>query len=369
MNRRAALAPLIFLLGLSFAAPVRAGEADDVEAAVLAIEEAFVGAVRAIRPSVVAITVAGLDAPAPEPAPRDPDEPVRPRAEERREPVPEGGMGSGVIVSADGYVLTNHHVAGSARSVRVTLLSGKRVPATLVGTNPRGDLTLLKIPGEGHPFCEIGPDTGPEPGAWAIAMGNPFTLGADGSSVVTLGVVSGLHRVQPGTSEGDLFYGSAIQTDAEINPGSSGGPLFDIHGRLIGINGRIANARGHRVNAGVGFAISARQIRRFLPALKRGGQVSHGFLGVRYATKEVDARGIEVTFVFPGSPADEAGLEAADRITSFDGVPITSGVRFAAVMSTLPEGAAVAIEARRDARELALDAKLARRPTAEDGAR
>ena len=269
-----------------------------------------------------------------------------------------------MLISADGLVLTNHHVAGEATSVSVQLSDGKRLPATVVGTDPRGDLALLKIEGKDLPFARLGPDDRPEPGSWVLAMGNPFTLAShDGAPIVTQGIVSGLHRIQPGTRDGSLFYGDAVQTDAEVNPGNSGGPLFDLSGRLVGINGRIATRhRMYRINTGVAFAVSVRQIRRILPNLRAGGTVRHGFLGVRYDVDERTGAGVEIRYVYPGSPAAVSGLTAGDRIVAVDGAPIRSGSRLAGIMSTLPEGGKIALELTRDGKARTVTVVLARRP-------
>jgi serine protease Do len=341
---------------------------DDDLATVLELERRFGEVVDRVRPTVVAISASFRPTLRPKPAPETPrlDPVLPPPKEEEKSPEPRarGGAGSGVLVSADGLVLTNHHVAGWATDVRVTLSDGRRFTAEVVGTDPRGDLALLKIDAKDLPFAVLGPDDRPVAGSWVLAMGNPFTLAAqDGSPIVTQGIVSGLHRIQRGDARGDLFYGDAVQTDAEINPGNSGGPLFDLRGRLVGINGRIATRhRIYRINTGVGFAISARQIRRVLPNLKAGGTVRHGFLGIRYDVDERNRAGIEVSFVYPGSPAEAAGIRPGDRITGVEGLAIENGARLAGALSTYPEGARASLSFARRGQEREVRVVLARRP-------
>lgn len=347
--------------------PGTAGPDEDLTR-VLEMESRFAAVVEKARPTVVAIQASFRPGPreaAPEPPPRRSD-PVLPLPLESVDPAARrrAGTGSGVLVSADGLVLTNHHVAGWATTVFVIRADGTRHRAEVVGTDPRGDLALLRIPGEDLPFAPLGPDDGPEPGSWVFAMGNPFTLALqDGDPIVTQGVVSGLHRIQRGDARGELFYGDAIQTDAEINPGNSGGPLFDLEGRLVGINGRIATRRAnYRVNTGVGFAVSARQIRRVLPKLRAGGRVEHGYLGIRYDVDESTAAGVEVAFAYEESPAATAGILAGDRIVAIDGRPVRSGSALAGILSTYPEGARIRVAFTRRGERIDAEAVLVARP-------
>jgi S1-C subfamily serine protease len=192
------------------------------------------------------------------------------------------GGGSGIIVSADGEILTNDHVAGG-REVGATWVvirpGGKFEKATLVAKDPRGDIALLKLHGGGpYPYVPMADSDQVRAGDEVVALGNPFGFSKDGSPHVTVGVISAVHRYQGG-------YSDAIMTDTAINPGNSGGPLLDMQGRLIGINGRIAVRFGTRANTGVGYAIPTNQIQAFMPVFRRGGVVSHGRVdGIRLGT-------------------------------------------------------------------------------------
>jgi serine protease Do len=355
-----AITCLIFVLVV----PV-SGRADDRET-VLELERGFAEVVARIRPAVVSIGASHVpDLSKAAPAPRKRLEPLLPP--EKRPtapPAPRAGSGSGVIISPDGEILTNHHVAGGATHVTVIMADGKRLSARIIGTDPHGDLTLLDIEGKKLPHVKLGPDDRPTAGSWVIAMGNPFSLAtADGGPIVTQGIVSGLHRIQPQNVSGELFYGDSVQTDAEINPGNSGGPLFDLEGRLVGINGRIATRRlMYRVNTGVGYAISARQIRRTLPRLRAGGTVHKGFLGIRYDVDEMSGAGVEVLFVYPGSPAEAAGLLPGDRIVGIGTQRIRTGSRLAGLLSTQPAGTRMLLTSTRKGREKAIEVVLLRRP-------
>lgn len=271
--------------------------------------------------------------------------------------------GSGALISADGYCLTNHHVAGELPRTRVTLHSGRQYFARRVSTDERGDLALFKIEGregETFPYLEFGDSDQLEVGQYVLACGNPFgiTLPAgDGRMypTVTLGVVSALHRRQ-----GDYF--DCIQTDAAVNPGNSGGPLVTLEGKLVGINGRIATRYMNRVNSGVGYAISSNQIRNFLPEMLKGGEdgrVYHGQVTGLILGPEGSA-GARVARVAPGSPAERAGFEAGDLVVAVNGYPIPTAARFFGVIGTYPKGTEVTVRVRRGALEREIRVRLDR---------
>ena len=262
------------------------------------------------------------------------------------------GGGSGVLISADGYCLTNHHVAGMLKTAQVTLHDGRRREARRICTDALGDVALFKIEaeeGETFPFAPWGDSDALEAGQYVIACGNPFGLAipADDRKLypsVSLGIVSALHRNQGA-------YFDCIQTDAAVNPGNSGGPLVTLDGRLVGINGRIATRFGNRVNSGVGYAIPARQVRNFLPEMKKGGSIAkvyHGQItGLVLSDNSNDGRGATVRGVSPGSTADEAGFHRGDLIVKIENYAIPGPARFLGVIGTWPKGKEISVHIRR----------------------
>ncbi len=248
-----------------------------------------------------------------------------------QEPVPEGtdgkvqlGLGSGVIVRADGYILTNNHVVANASELEVYLSDDSKYVAKVVGTDPRTDLAVLKIDATGLIATPIGDSSKVEVGDWAIAIGSPFGL----DQTVTAGIISATKR----TDQGITPYDDFIQTDAAINPGNSGGPLLNLRGEIIGINTAIAS-RGGGYN-GIGFAVPGNTASRVLSDIISTGSVSRGFVGIRPAAmspeiaRQLDLpanlRGALVEHVTKGMPADKAGIKVKDVIVEIDGVAIKS---------------------------------------------
>jgi putative serine protease PepD len=235
----------------------------------------------------------------------------------------ETGEGSGVVLTADGYVLTNNHVVASARGNTVTLAfsNGKTAKATIVGTDPRTDLAVVKAQGvSGLTPAAFGDSGAMRVGDTVLALGSP--LGLDGS--VTAGIVSAVDRtIQVGgeqdessplqRSSGVTSISGVIQTDAAINPGNSGGALVNLEGQVIGINTAILTAGGGNGNIGVGFAIPGNRAKAVSEQLRSGGKVSHSYLGV--AVTPAEQGGAQVTTVQAGSPAEAAGLQQGDIIT------------------------------------------------------
>ncbi|MBI4615233.1 MAG: trypsin-like peptidase domain-containing protein [Planctomycetes bacterium] len=258
----------------------------------------------------------------------------------------EGG-GSGVVVSPDGYCLTNFHVTEMNREMEVGLSDGKRYRAIVVGIDPTGDIALMRLTGKDvWSYAPLGDSNDLSVGDQAIAMGNPFLLAKDYKPTVTLGIVTGLHRHLAGSGNFNLVYSDCIQIDTSINPGNSGGPLFNLRGEVIGINGRMTVRDRGRVNTGIGFAVSANQIKNFLPALRHGEMAQHGLLD---ATVRLDPDGrIVFDQMFEDSPAYEAGVRLGDELESFDGVEIDTVNRFANLIYTLPAGKTVEIVYRRE---------------------
>lgn len=253
----------------------------------------------------------------------------------------QSGGGSGVIVDADGYGLTNYHVVMGMMQTRRGkggLNDGRLYDLQVLGIDVTGDVAMFRLLGkETFAFAGLGDSDGVEPGDAVIAMGNPFTLSEDYSPTVTTGVVTGVHRFQ---GEGDaLVYTDAIQTDASINPGNSGGPLFDRDGRVIGINGRISAemhryARG-RFNVGLGYAITINQIKRFMPSLRAGLLARHGTL---LATVSDDIEGALFDQMYEDAPAWDAGIRVGNRLLRFGGREIRSANQFLGQLGTYPEG-------------------------------
>jgi serine protease Do len=279
------------------------------------------------------------------------------------------GGGSGVMISDDGYCLTNHHVAGQQNSTKVTLFSGKQYPAKLVCTDSIGDLTLFKIePGdEKFPFIQLGDSDKLEMGQYVIACGNPFgiTMRDTDSKMyptITLGIVSAVHRNQQ-------TYFDCVQTDAAVNPGNSGGPLVTLDGKLVGINGRIATRYMNRVNSGVGYAIPSNQIRNFLPKMMKGGEggkIHHGMVaGLQIVDQNTQGDGARVGAVRSGTTADAAGFKKDDLIVGVNGYRIFNRERYLGALGTYPERTEVTVRVKRDGESVDLKVELDRYNTME----
>jgi serine protease Do len=263
------------------------------------------------------------------------------------------GEGSGFFISADGYAVTNNHVVDHAKTVTVTTDDGKIHTATVVGTDAKSDLALIKVEGSGFPYVKFS-DRAPRIGEWAVAVGNPFGLGG----TVTAGIVSATGR--------DI--GSAndyIQIDAPINRGNSGGPTFDTDGNVMGINTAIFSPSGGSV--GIGFDIPATTAQNVIAQLKDNGHVTRGWLGVQIqpVTSEVaDALGLKqaagalVTEPQSGSPAEKAGVKAGDVITSLDGAAVKDSRELAQKIGTMSPGSSVKLGIIRDGNSQTIDVTL-----------
>jgi S1-C subfamily serine protease len=265
------------------------------------------------------------------------------------------GGGSGVLISEDGYFLTNYHVATNVKQWQVTITDGRSFMARQIGVDPLGDIALLKLElkdGESVPFSPLGDSDAIEVGEYSIAVGNPFGLGnapttKERHPTVSMGIISAIYRYQEG-------YSAAIQTDTSINPGNSGGPLFNLKGEVIGINGRIATRHRHRVNTGVGYAIPSNQIARFLPEFKkRDGEgntvVLHGSLrGLHYREDERDGKGARIDRVTSDSDAEGFGFKAEDLVVSVEGYPIFNVSRLRGVVGMYPAGSPLTVTVLRD---------------------
>lgn len=295
--------------------------------------------------------------------------------------VPEEGTGSGVILTSDGYVLTNAHVVEDAQRLEVTLLNGKSYKARLIGGDVSKDVALLKIdPGtEKLPILEIGNSDDLQVGQMVYAIGNPFGL----NSTLTTGVISSIGRTLKARN-GRLIEG-VIQTDAAINPGNSGGPLLNSAGQVIGINTAIFSPSGS--SAGIGFAIPSNSARRIAQDLISTGHVVRPYLGIEIgfdinpgiaqALELPVQRGLMVSRVIPNAPAAQAGLQPAknalvirnrkipiggDIIVSYDGHPAESTDRFMNYVESKRPGDTLTLNVMRDGKPLMIVVKLAERP-------
>lgn len=286
----------------------------------------FAGAVRQAAPAVVNIASTKVIAVDAHPFLRDPQlrrffgdqVPAIPRKQMER------SLGSGVLVSADGYILTNQHVVAAAQEIEVGLHDGRTVEAKLVGSDPDSDLAVLKIALNRLPHIVLGHSKDIQVGDVVLAIGNPFAVG----QTVTMGIISALGRSQLGINAFEDF----IQTDAAINPGNSGGALVDTHGNLVGINTAIFSRDGGG-SLGIGFAIPVDLAARVSKQLIETGHVVRGWLGIgaqdlddglRKSFDLADAEGALVTAILPKSPAEQAHLEPGDLITAIDRTPIHS---------------------------------------------
>jgi S1-C subfamily serine protease len=256
------------------------------------------------------------------------------------------GGGSGVLITHDGYALTNFHVAGEDQFFKCGLNDGNLYDAVLVGLDPTGDVALIKLQGrDDFPTATWGDSDAMRVGDWVYVLGNPFLLASDFQPTATYGIVSGVHRYQyPANTI--LEYTDCLQVDASVNPGNSGGPLFNKAGELIGINGRISVAQRGRVNAGAGYAISINQIRNFLGYLHSGRIVDHASLGAAVSTDSHGA--IVVSQIQEESDAFRRGLRVDDELVAFAGRPIRSVNQFKNILGIFPEDWKVPLTYRRD---------------------
>ncbi|MBQ1498256.1 MAG: DegQ family serine endoprotease [Sphingomonas sp.] len=279
-------------------------------------------------------------------------------------------LGSGFLISADGYVVTNNHVisagarGATVESITVTLPDKREFKAKLIGNDAQSDLAVLKIEGTNLPFVKFGDSTSARVGDWVVAIGNPFGLGGS----VTAGIVSALHRV---TGQGGA-YDRFIQTDASINRGNSGGPMFDLNGNVIGINSQILSPTGG--NVGIGFAIPAEEAKPVIDTLMKGGKIARGYLGIGMQDLTDDiadglgvpkGRGTVVARVEPGQPAEKAGLKQGDVIVKVDGKDVTPDQTLSYLVANVKPGTRVPLELYRDGKRQTLSITVGTRPPEE----
>jgi len=270
-------------------------------------------------------------------------------------------MGTGFLISDDGYILTNHHVIDRADEVKVTLSDLREFVAKVVGSDERSDVALLKIEGKGLPVLRTGDASSVKPGQWAVAIGSPFGF----DQTVTAGIVSATGRSNPYANQ---QYVPFIQTDVAINQGNSGGPLLNTRGEVIGINSQIfSNSGGYM---GVAFAIPIDVAMNVVDQLKKTGRVQRGQLGVQFQATGItadqakgfglpDTLGALVSEVVPGSPAQKIGIEPGDVIRSADGVTIRQPGDLPPIVGNKVPGAKIKIGVFREGRERTFDVTLA----------
>ena len=286
---------------------------------------------------------------------RGPQDPIEPRGHRGH------GQGSGVIVSTDGYVLTNNHVIEGAREVTVTLPDKREFKGKIVGTDPKTDLAVVKIEGQDLPTVAWGDASKLQVGEYVLAVGNPFGL----NSTVTLGIVSALGRGHMGITQ----YEDFIQTDAAINPGNSGGALVNTRGELVGINTAIFSQTGGY--QGVGFAVPTSMSKPIYESLIKNGKVVRGFLGIGIQDLNQDlaksfgiknAKGALVSDVKDDSPADQAGLKQGDIIVTYQGSPVEDAVALQRMVTRTAAGTKVPVKVIRDSHEKDLTVTIGEQP-------
>lgn len=265
----------------------------------------------------------------------------------------QSSLGSGVIVDASGYIITNNHVIAKADKIKVVLSDKREFTGTVIGTDPKTDIAVIKINAKNLPVIPWGDSAKLEVGEYVLAIGNPYGL----KQTVTMGIVSAVGRSNVGIAD----YEDFIQTDAAINPGNSGGALVNSRGQLIGINTAIFSKSGG--NMGIGFAVPANMARRVLKSLLKDGKVVRGWLGVSIQNINGDlakkfglkkSSGALISEVIPGSPASKAKLRAGDVIVSFDGKVIDSSTTLRNVVAETPVGKKVQVRVIRNKRNTAL---------------
>jgi serine protease Do len=282
-----------------------------------------------------------------------------------------GSLGSGFIISADGYIVTNNHLiqgvngTGTVDSITVTLPDRREFPARVIGRDTASDLALLKIEGSNLPFVNWGDSQRARVGDWVVAIGNPYGLGG----TVTAGIISALHRGITGNGAYDRY----IQTDARINMGNSGGPMFDMAGNVIGINSALISPTGASV--GIGLAIPAEAAKPVIDSLRRGKQPERGYLGVGLQPLDESIadslglpkdRGELVRSVVPGQAAARGGIQQGDVIVRVNGRDVTPDETVSYIIANSTVGTRVPVELIRDGRRQIVQVQVGQRPTEEE---
>jgi Do/DeqQ family serine protease len=278
------------------------------------------------------------------------------------EPQRAASLGSGVIVSSKGYILTNHHVVEAADEIEVALIDGKKLKAKAVGSDPETDIAVLQVEGGPVPAITFGDADALRVGDVVLAIGNPFGVG----QTVTMGIVSALGRSQLGINTFENF----IQTDAAINPGNSGGALIDSAGNLVGINTAIYSRSGGSL--GIGFAIPASSAKQVMEQIIQTGGVTRGWIGVeaREITPEMSesfrmgaTTGVLIEGVLRGGPAERAGLKPGDILVAIEGKPVKDPNAMLNLVAALVPGKHASIKLRRDNKDVDVQVAVGKRPT------
>jgi Do/DeqQ family serine protease len=334
----------------------------------------FAPVVKRVAPGVVKIVVTSKASNVNMPPGFGPDDPFwrfffgQPGANQmpnrRSSPPRQYGLGSGVIVTKDGYILTNNHVVDGAQEVKVTLQDGREFTAKVVGRDPKSDIAVVKIDAKDLPVVSMADSDKVQVGDLVLAIGNPFGVG----QTVTTGIVSATGRGNLGIED----YEDFIQTDAAINPGNSGGALVDVEGRLIGINTAIYSRSGG--NQGIGFAIPSDLARNVMSSLISEGKVERGYLGIMIQdvtpglAKEFKLKGSTgalVGDIVPKGPADKAGFKDGDVVVEFNGKKVSDSRRLRLDASALRPGTTVPVKVLRDGSSRMLEVTMGQQPGTE----
>jgi serine protease Do len=365
-----AVAGLVVSTGAQFASAEEA--VNPTRTAPAAVPGSFADIIARVAPAVVSIEVereTALTSAAAQGAEEDPFGALRrlfPGLPEL--PAPRSGptkiAGSGFFVSADGYIVTNNHVVEGARRIIVRTRDERTMTATLIGRDPATDLAVVKVNGSGHPYVDFEVRAQPRVGDWVVALGNPFGLGG----TATAGIVSALKRPNISGSS----YVDFMQIDAPINRGNSGGPTFDVYGRVVGVNSAIFSPSGGSV--GIGFDIPADVAARVVKQLIATGKVTRGYIGasVQDVTPAIAdslglraAAGALVAEVTRGGPSDRAGLKMGDIVEAVDGRPVASAAELTRAVALIAPGRSVRLRVRRGGSELTLTVTSGERPSEE----
>ena len=277
------------------------------------------------------------------------------------------GLGSGYIISSDGYIVTNDHVAGNATKITVTLTDGRSFDAKVIGSDNASDICLLKIDGEDLPYVSLGNSDDIIIGEWVIALGNPFGLfELNDKPTVTVGVVSATGMNLDAIN--NRYYLNMIQTDASINGGNSGGPLVNSEGEVIGMNTLIFTSGNNSGNIGLGFAIPINKVKRIIEELKEKGSIDRNFeIGMRIQTIDEgiakyyhlkNVKGVIVTKIYPNTPAEKGGIEVGDIIVEVEGFKINNENTIFSVFHEFRTGQTITVKIIRDEKELNKQMKL-----------
>ncbi len=322
----------------------------------------FVNIARNVRPSIVSIYTLKNVIPGTEKNPFDIFGKPMPNDDIHRRPYKQSSMGSGIIISADGFILTNNHVVAGMDEIKVKLLDNRELAARLIGRDPKTDVALLKVDAEGLPVAILGNSDKIEIGEWVMAIGSPLDLQA----TVTAGIVSAIGRNVDilDNKSGDAIE-NFIQTDAAINPGNSGGALVNIYGEVIGINSAIATRTNYYM--GYGFAVPINIAKSVIDDLMRFGEIRRGYLGVYIAPVTATVakgtglerpRGVLVTSVIAGRAADKAGLKEGDVIFKIQGWDVNRPNELQARVSAFNPGDKISVLVWRDGKTIRLSATL-----------